>query len=362
MHFSWLHPWQVVGGICQQIHLDACPGLLCVSSDWGSSTLRQPHSIHLAVDMGQQKVQVQHTGPLLVSCVHYSVAGESSPFLLLSASCSLEIAKVAAKAASQKPECKLEALPLPFPAFPPWSSRAASLDHRKSPPRTACPCSWSWLLVLLGPALPCLLASPHFFWAAASCWRQWDLPKGLEAIRQEEPWIASWHPIPTPGAGAACCPHSPQVGCIGLWVWRGAPWGWGWLGNSILPEPWFCLSIAVVRIGNLYPAVVESSDADSSQVPVGSCKGFCSCSGFYELLLIESLLYKLCAFSCLTVYMHALQDSWHTFSFRDKVVFKYNVLVVKWWLTCSCCGCTKAVYMCIFTWQYKVLVCKSWIV
>lgn len=66
---------------------------------------REPHSIHLAVDMGQQKGQVQHTGPLLVSCVHYSVAGKSSPFLLLSAFCSLEIAKIAAK-----PECRSEAL------------------------------------------------------------------------------------------------------------------------------------------------------------------------------------------------------------------------------------------------------------
>lgn len=69
-------------------------------------TLRQPHSLHLAVDMDQQKGQVQqHTGPLLVSCVHYSVAGKSLPFLLLSPSCSLEIAKVAAK-----PECRSEAL------------------------------------------------------------------------------------------------------------------------------------------------------------------------------------------------------------------------------------------------------------
>lgn len=132
--------------------------------------------------MGQQEGQVQHTGPHLVSCVHYSGASESLPFLLLSASCSLEIAKVAAK-----PECKSEALHCLFQSFPPQLSRAAGLDHRKSPlRRTAFPCSWSRLLLLLDPALPCLLASPLLVQAAAPCRRQQDLSKGLGEVRLGE--------------------------------------------------------------------------------------------------------------------------------------------------------------------------------
>lgn len=41
-----------------------------------------------------------------------------------------------------------------------------------------------------------------------------------------------------------------------------------------------------------------------------------------------------------------------------KVLFKHIVLV-KWWLTSICCGCTKAVDMSIFTWWYRVLVSRA---
>lgn len=63
----------------------------------------------------------------------------------------------------------------------------------------------------------------------------------------------------------------------GMWVWalglEGEPWGWGWLGSSILPEPCLYSPTALIRVGDLYPALGESSGADSSRVPFGSCKG-----------------------------------------------------------------------------------------
>lgn len=249
---------------------------------------------------------------------------------------------------------------LPFPVLSSLICQSCWLGHRKSPPRrTLSPCSWSWLLVLLGPALPCLLASPHLVWAAAPCRRQQDLSKGLGAVRRGEPWIASWPPIPAPGAGAACCPCPPQVCGSGLRIWRGAPWGWGWLGSCIFPGSWLCSPTAVIRIGNLSP----SRAADSSRVPFVSCKGFCSCSEFCVLQLIEKIFCTSFLLSHAWLYKYMLCRTLGTLLPSEfKVVFQYNVLVVKWWLTSICCGCTKAVAVCTFTWWYKVLVSSSWIV
>lgn len=102
---------------------------------------------------GPAEGSVQHTGPLLVSCVHYIVAGESSPFLLLSVSCSLEIAKVAAK-----PECKSEpctAISSPFlpdlPELVAWTTGGVHPGQRVPAPGPGCWFCWAQpCLVFLG--------------------------------------------------------------------------------------------------------------------------------------------------------------------------------------------------------------------
>lgn len=103
-----------------------------------------------------QKGQVWPTcGPLPSFCVHYSWLYEPSPFfLLLSASHSLEIAKVAAQ-----PECKPGALPCCSSSFLPWHSPQSCWFARQSIPQEGS-VPRALLPGLPGLALPSPLSHP----------------------------------------------------------------------------------------------------------------------------------------------------------------------------------------------------------
>lgn len=173
--------------------------------------------------------------PLLSSCVRYSAAGKSLPFFLLSASHSLEIAKVAAK-----PECEPEALCCHSLSFPPWfPPGAASLDCGNSLPRSTSPCSWPWVLVLPGPALPCLVSSPCLGRTVALCRRQQDLSKGPGASKlDKQGGHARPHRTPAPLLELGLCATltTPRYVGLGSGCAGGASWGWGWLGSGHPPS------------------------------------------------------------------------------------------------------------------------------
>lgn len=144
-----------------------------VSPDRGSTHWGSPTAFILLWPWAAEG-SVQHTGPLLVSCVHYSVAGESSPFLLLSASCSLEIAKVAAK-----PECKSEPCAAIFSPFLPdlpelvaWTTGGVHPGHRVPAPGPGCWFCWAQpCLVFL--ALPASSRLQHPAGGSGTLLRAW---------------------------------------------------------------------------------------------------------------------------------------------------------------------------------------------
>lgn len=302
------------------------------------------------METGGQKAQVQRAcGPLLSSCVHYSGAGESSPFFLLPVSGALEIAKAAAK-----PECEPEALRCHSPSFPPWSpSRAAGLGCGNAPPRRAAsPRSWPRLLVLLGPALPRHLASPRLGWAAAPWRRQQDFSEGPGPSRLDKRGnhARPLHvPAPLVELGLRVTLASTRyVGPGG--EPRGAGAGWA---AGVRPDPWLPSPSALVGTGNSYPAHTAESLSGPARVSA-SAMSFTYCSWWkmssvQAFMLSDAWLYTVC------VLVAELLPCFYPRS------LKFDVLVVKWWLTSICCGCSDAVaahtFICWFLpqpWQQLI--------
>lgn len=242
LHFSWMHPWQVVGRICREEHVDACPGFLWVSSGWESSTEGAPQHSSCCGHGPAEGSGAAHRAPpcflCTLQCGRQVLALPFTICLLLSGN-----SKGCSKAWMQVRSPVLPFLP-DLPELPAWTAgRILSGGQRVPAPSSGCWFCW---------AQPCLVFLPFPNWSrlqhpargSGTFLRAW----GQSGRESHELPPGTPSPLLELGLHAALAP--PRYGDL-HWVWRGAPWGWGWLGSSIRPEPWLCSSTAVVRIGNL---------------------------------------------------------------------------------------------------------------